>query len=435
MIIGGGLAGSEAAWQASRRGIGVTLFEMRPHKMTPAHHTGLLSELVCSNSLRASGLENAVGLLKEEMRLLDSLIISCADKSRVPAGKALAVDREIFAGLITEALEKNSLVEIRREEIEKIPDTEVPVIIATGPLTSPSLAEDIKNVTGNEHLYFYDAAAPILTLESIDMKKVFKASRYEKGEADYLNCPLNEEEYNRFWKALTEAERHQGKEFEKKILFEGCMPVEEMASRGYQTLLYGPLKPVGLVDPNTDRQPYAVVQLRQDNLTGTLYNMVGFQTSLSWPEQKKVFRLIPGLENAEFVRYGVMHRNTFINSPGVLKPTLQLIERPDIFFAGQITGVEGYVESTSSGLIAGINASLLVKGREPVIFPEVTAHGCLCHYITTANPDSFQPMNVNFGLLPPPLEKIKRRERKVYYSKRALEAMKEFIKCVGFQSS
>ena len=432
IVIGGGLAGCEAAWQAARRGTKVTLYEMRPQKMTPAHHTGLLSELVCSNSLRASGLENAVGLLKEEMKILNSLIMNSAEKSSVPAGKALAVDREVFSGGIQEALEKSELVEIIRQEIETTPSVEIPVVIATGPLTSPTLAEELKGMTGSEHLYFFDAAAPIVTLESIDMEKVFRASRYERGTADYLNCPMSEEEYNRFWKALTEAERHQAKEFEKEVFFEGCMPVEEMASRGYQTLLYGPLKPVGLKDPRTGEQPYGVVQLRQDNLAGTLYNMVGFQTSLTWPEQKRVFSMIPGLERAEFVRYGVMHRNTFINSPRVLEPTLQLKKHPGILFAGQITGVEGYVESASSGLVAGINASLLARGEDPLVFPETTAHGALCHYITTADPENFQPMNVNFGLLPPPREKVKKKERKQYYSHRALHDLSEFIKNSSF---
>lgn len=431
IIIGGGLAGCEAAWQASRRGTKVTLYEMRPEKMTPAHHTGTLSELVCSNSLRASGLENAVGLLKEEMKMLDSLLMNSAEKSSVPAGKALAVDREVFSGGIQEALEKSDLVEIKRQEIATIPQIDIPVVVATGPLTSPVLAEDIKRITGSEHLYFFDAAAPIVTMESIDTEKIFRASRYGRGSADYLNCPMNEEEYNRFWKALTEAERYQAKEFEKEVFFEGCMPVEEMATRGYQTLLYGPLKPVGLEDPRTGKQPYGVVQLRQDNLSGTLYNMVGFQTSLTWPEQKRVFSMIPGLENAEFVRYGVMHRNTFINSPRVLKPTLQLKENPGILFAGQITGVEGYVESASSGLIAGINAYLLAQGKELLTFPKTTAHGALCHYITTADPDNFQPMNVNFGLLPPPIEKVKKKERKQYYSQRALQDLSVYIKSVS----
>lgn len=431
IIVGGGLAGSEAAWQAAQRGVKVTLYEMRPKKMTPAHHTGLLSELVCSNSLRAEGLENAAGLLKEEMRKLNSLVISSADKNRVPAGKALAVDRDVFASYISKALVENPLVEIVREEVTQIPEEGVPVIVATGPLTSSALAEEIKKLTGSEHLYFYDAAAPIVTRDSIDMDKVFRASRYDRGTADYLNCPMTEEEYNRFWKSLIEAERHQMKEFEKETYFEGCMPVEEMASRGLQTLLYGPMKPVGLVDPRTGEQPYAVVQLRQDNLSGTLYNLVGFQTSLTWPEQKRVFCLIPGLENAEFVRFGVMHRNTFINSPLALKPTLQLKKNPHIFFAGQITGVEGYVESTSSGLIAGINAANLVQGKELLVFPKTTAHGALCHYITTADPNNFQPMNVNFGLLPPPEKKVKGRERKIYYSQRALEDLSEFIESLG----
>lgn len=425
-VVGAGLAGSEAAWQLAVRGIKVRLYEMRPLKPSPAHHTDLFAELVCSNSLRGNSLENAVGLLKEEMRRLGSVVMEAADKTAVPAGGALAVDRGAFARLVTEMVSAHRNVEVLRREVSCI-DTENPVVIATGPLTSEAMAEAIKSLTGEEYLYFYDAAAPIVTYESLDLAKVFQASRYDKGEAAYLNCPMNKDEYDRFYEELIQAKRVPLREFEREIFFEGCMPVEVLASRGYKTLLFGPLKPVGLTDPRTGGRPYAVVQLRQDNLDGTLYNMVGFQTHLRWDDQKRVFSLIPGLEKAEFVRFGVMHRNTYINSPQVLKPTLQYKGDSNLFFAGQITGVEGYVESAAMGLVAGINAARRAVGTDPVIFPPETAHGSLCRYITTADAKHFQPMNVNFGLLPPPGEKIK--DKKLKYrtlSERALKALEEF---------
>lgn len=423
-VIGAGLAGSEAAWQAAERGIKVNLYEMRPVKTSPAHRSGLFAELVCSNSLRGAALENAVGLLKEEMRRLHSIIMHCADATRIPAGGALAVDRDNFARLVTEKITGHPKITVISKEITEIPDG--PVIIASGPLTSDALAREISALTGTEYFYFYDAAAPIVTYESMDHTRVFRASRYGKGDDDYLNCPLDKDEYERFYAALVEAERTPLKEFEKEIYFEGCMPVEEMASRGPRTLLFGPLKPVGLTDPRTGRRPYAVVQLRQDNAEGTLYNMVGFQTHLKWDDQKRVFRLIPGLEQAEFMRFGVMHRNTFINSPVLLKPTLQLKARPGLFFAGQITGVEGYVESAAAGLVAGINAARHVQGLTPVEFPPETAHGALCRYITTADAKTFQPMNINFGLLPPLGERIK--DKKLKNGKIAERALTEIEK-------
>ncbi|WP_077323957.1 FADH(2)-oxidizing methylenetetrahydrofolate--tRNA-(uracil(54)-C(5))-methyltransferase TrmFO [Listeria monocytogenes] len=345
-VIGAGLAGSEAVWQLVNRGVKVDLYEMRPVKQTPAHHTDKFAELVCTNSLRANGLTNAVGVIKEEMRMLDSIIIEAADKASVPAGGALAVDRHEFSGYITDKVKNHPLVTVHTEEVTTIP--EGPTIIATGPLTSPALADEIKQLTGEEYLYFYDAAAPIIEKDSIDMDKVYLKSRYDKGEAAYLNCPMSEEEFNAFYEALVTAETAALKEFEKEVFFEGCMPIEVMAKRGIKTMLFGPLKPVGLEDPKTGKRPYAVLQLRQDDAAGTLYNMVGFQTHLKWGEQKRVFGMIPGLENAEIVRYGVMHRNTFINSPTVLEPTYQLKTRNDLFFAGQMTGVEGYVESAAS---------------------------------------------------------------------------------------
>ncbi|MBN2909350.1 FADH(2)-oxidizing methylenetetrahydrofolate--tRNA-(uracil(54)-C(5))-methyltransferase TrmFO [Polycladomyces sp. WAk] len=424
-VIGAGLAGSEAAWQIAQRNVPVRLYEMRPVKRTPAHRGGDFAELVCSNSLRSNELTNAVGVLKEEMRRLDSLIMRCADQHAVPAGGALAVDREAFSAAVTAALHNIPHVEIIHEEVTEIP--EGITVIATGPLTSAALSEKLKALTGEEYLYFYDAAAPIVEKESIDMDKVFVASRYGKGEAAYLNCPMTEEEFDRFYEALVTAETVPLKEFEKEIYFEGCMPIEVMAKRGKKTLLFGPMKPVGLVDPRTGKQPFAVVQLRQDNSAGTLYNLVGFQTHLKWGEQKRIFRMIPGLENAEFVRYGVMHRNTFINSPKVLKPTYQFRERDDLFVAGQMTGVEGYVESAASGLIAGINAARLAMGQEPVVFPRETAIGSLAHYITTADPDNFQPMNANFGLLPPLPQRIRsKKERNLKIAERALERLQAF---------
>ncbi len=420
-VIGAGLAGSEAAWQIASQGVPVVLYEMRPVKKTPAHISDQFAELVCSNSLRANGLTNAVGVLKEEMRILNSLILRAADKHAVPAGGALAVDREGFSGEVTSLLRNHPLIEVRNEELETLP--EGIVVVATGPLTSPALSSHLQELTGEEYLYFYDAAAPIVEKESIDMNKVYLASRYDKGEAAYLNCPMNEEEFNAFYEALISAETAPVKEFEKEIYFEGCMPIEVMAKRGRQTVLFGPMKPVGLINPHTGELPYAVVQLRQDNAAGTLYNLVGFQTHLKWGEQKRVFSLIPGLENAEFVRYGVMHRNTFINSPRLLRPTYQFKNRDNLFFAGQMTGVEGYVESAASGLIAGMNAARYAKGQELVVLPPDTALGSMAQYITTADFKHFQPMNANFGLFAPLDEKIK--NKKLKYEKIAMRAIEK----------
>lgn len=426
-VIGAGLAGSEAAWQIAKRGVKVRLYEMRPVKQTPAHHTDKFAELVCSNSLRANTLTNAVGVIKEEMRMLESLIIQSADNSSVPAGGALAVDRHDFARRVTEVIRNHPMIEIINEEVTEIP--EGITVIATGPLTSPALAEKVKEVTGQDYLYFYDAAAPIVEKDSIDMDKVYLKSRYDKGEAAYLNCPMTEEEFNRFYDALVEAEVVPLKEFEKEIYFEGCMPVEVMASRGRKTLLFGPMKPVGLEDPKTGKRPYAVVQLRQDDAAGTLYNIVGFQTHLKWGPQKEVLQLIPGLENVEIVRYGVMHRNTFINSPTVLKPTYQLKANKQIFFAGQMTGVEGYVESAGSGLLAGINAAKLAKGEELVVFPSETALGSMARYITEADPKNFQPMNINFGLFPELQPKVRdKKVRTEQLANRALTTIQNFLK-------
>jgi methylenetetrahydrofolate--tRNA-(uracil-5-)-methyltransferase len=426
-VIGAGLAGSEAAWQLASRGIKVKLYEMRPVRQTPAHHTDKFAELVCSNSLRANTLTNAVGVLKEEMRKLNSVIIHSADSSAVPAGGALAVDRHDFAARVTEQVKNHPNVTVINEEVTDIP--EGPTVIATGPLTSEALSGKLKELSGEDYLYFYDAAAPILEKDSIDMNKVYLKSRYDKGEAAYLNCPMTEEEFDRFYEALTTAETVPLKEFEKEIFFEGCMPIEVMANRGKKTMLFGPMKPVGLEDPKTGKRPYAVVQLRQDDAAGTLYNIVGFQTHLKWGPQKEVIRLIPGLENAEIVRYGVMHRNTFINSPKVLRATYQFKNRDDLFFAGQMTGVEGYVESAASGLVAGINAARLVKGEDPIEFPHETAIGSMARYITTANPKSFQPMNANFGLFPELPEKIRgKKERNEKHAERALGTIQNFVK-------
>ena len=425
-VIGAGLAGSEAAWQIAKRGVKVRLYEMRPVKQTPAHHTDKFAELVCSNSLRANGLTNAVGVIKEEMRMLDSIILKAADTASVPAGGALAVDRHEFAGFVTEKVKNHPLVEVIHEEVTEIP--EGITVIATGPLTSPALAEKIKGLTGQEYLYFYDAAAPIIEKDSINMDKVYLKSRYDKGEAAYLNCPMTKEEFDAFREALISAECAPLKEFEKEKYFEGCMPIEVMAARGEKTMTFGPMKPVGLEDPKTGKRPYAVVQLRQDDAAGTLYNLVGFQTHLKWPEQKRVFSMIPGLENLEIVRYGVMHRNTFINSPTVLNKTYQLRANDQIFFAGQMTGVEGYVESAGSGLIAGINAARLALGEEPVIFPFETALGSMARYITEAASKNFQPMNVNFGIFPELGERIKsKQERAERHANRALEAIQIFV--------
>ncbi|WP_445488275.1 FADH(2)-oxidizing methylenetetrahydrofolate--tRNA-(uracil(54)-C(5))-methyltransferase TrmFO [Niallia sp. 03133] len=426
-VIGAGLAGSEAAWQLAKRGIKVHLYEMRPVKQTPAHHTDKFAELVCSNSLRGNALTNAVGVLKEEMRNLDSVIIESADFCAVPAGGALAVDRHEFAGRVTEKVKNHPNVTVFNEEVTEIP--EGPTVIATGPLTSEGLSKSLKELTGEEYLYFYDAAAPIIEKDSIDLNKVYLKSRYDKGEAAYLNCPMTEEEFERFHEALISAEVVPLKEFEKEVYFEGCMPIEVMAGRGKKTMLFGPMKPVGLEDPKTGKRPFAVVQLRQDDAAGTLYNIVGFQTHLKWGAQKEVLQLIPGLENAEIVRYGVMHRNTFVNSPKVLKATYQFKNRNDLFFAGQMTGVEGYVESAASGLVAGINAARVVHGEEPLVFPAETAIGSMAKYITTTNAKNFQPMNANFGLFPELPVRIKgKKERYEQHANRALETIQNFVK-------
>ena len=426
-VIGGGLAGCEAAWQLAKRKIEVTLYEMKPKMKTPAHHLDLLGELVCSNSLRADTLENGAGLLKAEMRLLGSLVTECADKTKVPAGGALAVDRVSFAQMMTEKIKENPYITVIEEEITEIPDDEC-VIIATGPLTSDKLSQKIGEFFGNDYMYFYDAAAPIVTLESIDMTKVYRKARYDKGTADYINCPMTKEQYEAFYNELINAECAKLKEFENDKVFEGCMPVEVMAKRGPHTLTFGPLKPVGLNHPETNESYYAVVQLRQDNKEGTLFNIVGFQTHLTFPEQKRVFSMIPGLENAEFMRYGVMHRNTYIHSPKALKPTYETVKRKGLFFAGQMTGVEGYVESASSGIVAGINAARFLEGKESVVFPTTTATGALGNYISTFAGDDFQPMNINFGIIDGLNERIKnKRERYGKISERALSVMKDII--------
>ncbi|CDD22037.1 methylenetetrahydrofolate--tRNA-(uracil-5-)-methyltransferase TrmFO [Firmicutes bacterium CAG:313] len=428
IVIGAGLAGSEAVYQLAKRGYNVKLYEMRPRKMTSAHKTEGFAELICSNSLRAAGIENAVGLLKEEMRKLDSLIIKAADATRVEAGGALAVDRDAFSKYITDTIKNMKNVEIIYEEVTKIPDG--PVIIASGPLTSDSLHIEIQNLLGENYMYFYDAIAPIVTYDSIDMNKVFLASRYNKGEAAYLNCPMNEEEFNKFYDFLIHADKVIPHDFEMKV-FEGCMPIEEMALRGRQTLLFGPMKPVGLDDPKTGRWPYAVVQLRQDNLAKSLYNLVGFQTHLKFGEQKKLLELIPGLEKANIVRYGVMHRNTYINSKKLLNKGYQLIKNPNIFFAGQMTGVEGYVESASSGLIAGINMARFLEGKDILDLDATTAIGALANYISyhaeIEQPDTFEPMNVNFGIFNALEGKVYKKERKMAYAKRALENLNKIL--------
>ena len=421
-VVGAGLAGSEAAWQIAQAGVPVKLYEMRPVKKTEAHHTDNFAELVCSNSLRGNSLANAVGLLKEEMRRLDSVIIHSADETAVPAGGALAVDRDSFSETITRKVKEHPLVTVVNEEITEIP--EGITVIATGPLTSHPLAESIKAFNGSDGFYFYDAAAPIVDKSTIDMDKVYLKSRYDKGEAAYLNCPMTEEEFKAFHEALVNAEVAELKSFEKEKYFEGCMPIEVMAQRGFKTMLFGPMKPVGLEDPKTGKRPYAVIQLRQDNAAASLYNIVGFQTHLKWGEQKRVFRMIPGLENAEFVRYGVMHRNSFMNSPELLKPTYQSQKRENLFFAGQMTGVEGYVESAASGLLAGMNAARLAKDEEPVVFPRETALGSMAYYITHAEGKHFQPMNANFGLFPELPERIRdKKERYEAIADRALTTL------------
>jgi len=428
LIIGGGLAGSEAAWQAARRGLQVDLHEMRPVRTTPVHATGDLAELVCSNSLKSNLLDTASGLLKEEMRRCDSLIIRVADACRVPAGGALAVDRERFARGVTEAIEALPNVRIVREEVRIIPEEGL-CIVATGPLASEAIAAAIARFTGREYLYFFDAISPIVEADTIDLSKVFRASRYGKGGEDYLNCPLSEDEYDRFHAALLGAAEAPTHEFEKEIVyFEGCLPIEEMARRGKETLAFGPMKPVGLVDPRTGRQPHAVVQLRQDNLAADFYSMVGFQNHLRFPEQIRVFRMIPGLEHAEFPRLGQVHRNSYINAPAILLPTFQARRRRDLFFAGQISGVEGYLESAASGLIAGVNAARLAEHQPPLIFPATTALGALSRYISSADAAHYQPTNIAFGLLPPLDRDIRDKKlKKAALVRRALDELEAFI--------
>ncbi len=441
-IIGGGLAGCEAAWQAAERGIKVQLYEMRPHVETGAHTGPGLAELVCSNSLGSNLPDRAPGLLKNELRRLDSLLIRCADSAAVPAGGALAVDREAFSKCVTIQLDSHENVDVIRKEATQIPDG--PAIIASGPLTSSKLSDSLNALTGQDHLYFFDAISPIVNLDSIDMKIAYRGSRYDRGdqaEGDYINCPMDEAEYNNFMQAITGAERIALKSFEMQLesgvkagdhkFFEGCLPVEILAQRGHETLAFGPLRPVGLKDPRTGKRPHAVVQLRQDNLAGNLYNIVGFQTNLTFPEQRRVFRMIPGLQNAEFARYGQMHRNTFIFSPALLRPTLQYHNRADLFFAGQITGVEGYAGNIATGLLAGINAARLLKGHGPLEMPKETMVGALCHYITHASAADFQPMKANFGILPP-LEnpgkgRRNKRQRMALYAQRALESLDQFL--------
>lgn len=429
-VIGAGLAGCEAAWQAANRGIKVTLYEMKPKKFSPAHHKADFAELVCSNSLRADGLSNAVGLLKEEMRRLDSLIMQAADATKVPAGGALAVDRDGFAEYVTKKIRSHENITVIEEEVSEIPKEGI-VIIATGPLTSESMQESIAKLIGNGYLHFYDAAAPIVTLESIDLTRAYFASRYGKGDGtDYINCPMSKEEYTAFYNELVSAETAELKEWDKKInVFEGCMPVEIMASRGFDTLRFGPMKPVGLPNPHEDNKiPYAVLQLRRDNFEGTLYNLVGFQTHLKFPEQKRVFGMIPGLENADFVRYGVMHRNTFLNSPELLDVHYRLKKDNRIFFAGQMTGVEGYVESASSGLVCGLCAANVLNNKEPVDFTTKTAIGALSNYVAKGSNTDFQPMNINFGIIDSLEERIRdKKERYERISARALEVLSEKV--------
>ena len=425
-VIGAGLAGCEAAWQLATRGIPVELYEMKPQKTTPAHHSADFAELVCSNSLRSDQLENAVGLLKEELRRMDSLIMACADAHRVPAGGALAVDRYGFSATVTQRIRSHPNITVIEGEVTQIPE-EGQVIIASGPLTSDALSEDIARLfPGSEYLHFFDAAAPIVTFESIDMSKAWFASRYDRGTPDYINCPMTQEEYDRFWTELTQAKEAQLHEFDDGSVFEGCMPVEVMARRGRDTLCYGPLKPVGLPDPRTGKEPFAVVQLRKDNAEGSIFNIVGFQTHLTFPEQKRVFSMIPGLENAEFVRYGVMHRNTYLHSPGLLNHYYQVIDNPRLSFAGQMTGVEGYVESTASGLVAAVELAHRMLGLSPVDFPRETALGALAHYISDTTVVNFQPMNVNFGIIPPLGYKVKgKRNKNAELSRRALKTLEE----------
>ena len=427
-IIGGGLAGCEAAWQIAQRGISVRLHEMKPDQYSPAHSMQSLAELVCSNSLRSDDPNSAVGLLKEEMRRLDSLLMEAAEITKVPAGKALAVDRVRFADWITERMEQHEKITICRGEIQEIPEPgEAPIILATGPLTSAPLAASLAKLTGDEHLAFYDAIAPIVNAESLNRDIIFQASRYDDGPGDYLNCPMSEEEYTNFINAMKEAKTVPLKSFEEQKYFEGCLPIEVMVSRGDDTPRFGPMKPVGLPDPRTGEDAYAVVQLRKENVEGSQYNMVGFQTKLTYPEQKRIFRMIPGMENAEFDRLGSIHRNTFICAPKILRPTLQCDKRPDLLLAGQLTGVEGYVESTAMGLLAGINAARLALGQEPAVPPADTALGALTRHLTNTETKHFQPSNVNFGLFPPIGKKMPKRMRGEYRATQAQESLAKWI--------
>jgi methylenetetrahydrofolate--tRNA-(uracil-5-)-methyltransferase len=425
-IVGGGLAGVEAAWQLSRRGVGVDLHEMRPVKKTPVHHTADLAELVCSNSLRGNALDQAAGLLKEEMRRMGSLTIRIADEVKVPAGSALAVDRELFARRVTEEVVALPGVALHRGEVEWIPDGPV-VIVATGPLTSEALAGDIARFVGEDHLYFYDAVSPVVEADTIVFERAFRASRYGRGGDDYVNCPLSEEEYRAFHEAVMTAERATVHDFEHERFFEGCLPLEVIASRGPETLRFGPMKPVGLVDPRSGRRPFAVVQLRQDDLAASHFSVVGFQTQLKWGEQKRVLRMIPALAEAEFVRYGMIHRNTYVNAPRTLEPTFETRSRPGLFFAGQMSGVEGYVESAASGLLAGLGAAARVRGRAPVPFPAETALGALARYISHSDPGNYQPTNIAFGLLPELGERVRDKiKRRLSLSHRALARLASF---------
>lgn len=429
-VVGGGLAGCEAAHHASKLGVRVKLIEMRPEKISPAHNSNDLGELVCSNSLKSDSLDNASGVLKEEMRKLGSLVIEAADNNRVPAGKALAVDRTKFAEYLTKKIEENPLIDLVREEFKEIPENlDAPLIIASGPLTSEPLSESIKDLSNSDHLYFYDSISPIVDADSIDYDVVYRASRYENGveeEGDYLNCPLNKEQYYSLIDELLEAEKIETRDFEKGIYFESCLPVEVIAERGKDTLRFGPARPVGLKDPRTGHTPYAVVQLRCENKQASMYNLVGFQTKLRYPEQRRIFRTIPGLESAEFMRYGSMHRNTYINSPELMRPTLEFMHSNNLFFAGQILGVEGYVESAAMGIIAGINAAKSLKGEKPIVPPRETALGSLINYITDQEVKSFQPMNINFGLFPQIEKRMPKAEKKKLIANRAIDSISEF---------
>jgi len=431
-VVGGGLAGCEAAWQAARRGAKVTLYEMKPKKYSEAHKEEGLAELVCSNSLRSNDPGSAPGLLKAEMRMLGSLLMEAAEAAKVPAGSALAVDREVFSDYVTSAIEGNGNITIVREEITEVPlDGDAVTVIATGPLTSDSFAQSIGQLIGEDYLYFYDAIAPIVDVDSIDFDIAFRAARYGKGDDDYINCPMDEQTYYGFVEELVNAGQIKTKDFEKEIFFEGCMPIEVMASRGKDTLSFGPMKPVGLEDPGTGKSAFAVIQLRQENKSASMYNIVGFQTRMTYPEQCRVFRMIPGLENAEFLRLGSMHRNTYINSPAHLSATLQMKERPDILFAGQITGVEGYIESAATGILAGINAAKIAEGKPAVSPPEFTGLGGLLKHVTDTDVKHFQPMHINFGLLPPVErvkgKRLKKSEKRAMAAKRAIEIMEEWV--------